>query len=111
YFLCITHMPTFVAGTMGSTSCPIVAGAPRVMRAAFTKEVDFFARAGLEYVDAAATLNEPNYFARQMFECWGPRLGITEDENDHAVREAFKALRLFDNEMDRRGMELLEKLE
>jgi activator of 2-hydroxyglutaryl-CoA dehydratase/predicted nucleotide-binding protein (sugar kinase/HSP70/actin superfamily) len=111
YFPCITHMPTFVAGTQDSTSCPIVSGAPKVMRAAFTKEVDFFKRAGIEYVDDAATLNEPHYFARQMFECWGPRLGITEDENDHAVREGFKALRLFDEEMERRGLELLEKLE
>jgi predicted nucleotide-binding protein (sugar kinase/HSP70/actin superfamily) len=111
FFPCITHMPTFVAGTMDSTSCPIVAGAPKVMRAAFTKEVDFFAKNAIEYVDAAATLNEPTYFARQMFEAWGPRLGITEDENDHACREGWKALRLFDEEMERRGLELLEKLE
>ncbi|MBI3856868.1 MAG: CoA activase, partial [Planctomycetes bacterium] len=111
FFPCITHMPTFVVGTQDSTSCPIVSGAPKVMKAAFTKEVDFFARAGIEYVDAAATLNEPNYFARQMFETWGPRLGVTEDESDHAVREGFKALRLFDQEMERRGQELLEKLE
>ena len=104
-------MPTFVAGTLDSTSCPIVAGAPKVMRAAFTKEVDFFARAGIEYVDDAVTLHEPNYFARQMFETWGPRLGITEDESDHACREGFKALRLFDEEMERRGLELLEQLE
>jgi len=111
YFPCITHMPTFVAGVQDSTSCPIVAGAPKVMRAAFTKEVDFFARAGLEYVDAAATLNEPHYFARQMFETWGARLGVTEDESDHAVREAWTAMRLFDEEMEKRGLELLETLE
>ncbi|MFH0344720.1 MAG: BadF/BadG/BcrA/BcrD ATPase family protein [Chromatiales bacterium] len=111
FFPCITHMPTFVAGTMDSTSCPIVAGAPKVMRAAFTKEVDFFARAGIEYVDSAVTLLEPHYFARQMFETWGPRLGVTEDESDHACCEGFKALRLFDEEMERRGLELLEKLE
>jgi len=111
FFPCITHMPTFVAGTQDSTSCPIVAGAPKVMRAAFTKEVDFFERAGVEYVDTAVTLQEPHYFARQMFETWGPRLGVTEDESDHAVREGLKALRLFDEEMERRGMELLEKLE
>jgi predicted nucleotide-binding protein (sugar kinase/HSP70/actin superfamily)/activator of 2-hydroxyglutaryl-CoA dehydratase len=111
FFPCITHMPTFVAGTQDSTSCPIVAGAPKVMRAAFTKEVDFFARAGVEYVDAAVTLQEPHYFARQMFETWGERLGVTEDESDHACRQAFKALRLFDEEMQRRGMEVLERLE
>ncbi len=111
FFPCITHMPTFVAGTQDSTSCPIVAGAPKVMRAAFTKEIDFFAKNGIEYVDPAATLNEPTYFARQMFETWGPRLGITEDESDHACREGWKALRLFDEEMERRGLELLERLE
>ena len=111
FFPCITHMPTFVAGTQDSTSCPIVAGAPKVMRAAFTKEIDFFARAGIEYVDDAVTLQEHHYFARQMFETWGPRLGVTEDESDHACREGMKALRLFDEEMERRGLELLEKLE
>jgi activator of 2-hydroxyglutaryl-CoA dehydratase/predicted nucleotide-binding protein (sugar kinase/HSP70/actin superfamily) len=111
FFPCITHMPTFVAGTQDSTSCPIVAGAPKVMRAAFTKEVDFFARAGIEYVDDAVTLQEPHYFARQMFETWGRRLGITEDESDHACREGMEALRVFDREMERRGLELLEKLE
>jgi len=111
YFPCITHMPTFVVGTQDSTSCPIVAGAPKVMRAAFTKEVDFFARAGVEYVDEAVTLQEAHYFARQMFETWGERLGVTEDESDHACREGMKALRLFDEEMERRGMEVLDKLE
>jgi predicted nucleotide-binding protein (sugar kinase/HSP70/actin superfamily) len=111
FFPCITHMPTFVAGTQDSTSCPIVAGVPKVMRAAFTKEVDFFAKHGIEYVDPAATLNEPTYFARQMFETWGPRLSITEDESDHACREGWKALRLFDEEMERRGLEILERLE
>jgi predicted nucleotide-binding protein (sugar kinase/HSP70/actin superfamily) len=73
--------------------------------------VDFFARAGIEYVDDAVTLQEPHYFARQMFETWGQRLGITEDESDHACREGMKALRVFDDEMQRRGLELLEQLE
>jgi len=100
-----------VAGTQDSTSCPIVAGAPKVMRAAFTKEIDFFARAGVEYVDDAVTLLEPQYFARQMFETWGTRLGVTEDESDHASREGLRALRLFDEEMERRGMDILERLE
>jgi activator of 2-hydroxyglutaryl-CoA dehydratase/predicted nucleotide-binding protein (sugar kinase/HSP70/actin superfamily) len=111
FFPCLTHLPTFVESAMESTACPIVSGAPKVMRAAFTKEIDFFAREGVEYVDPAFTLTEPNYFARQMFGAWGDRLGITEDENDHACREGFRALRLFDEEMQRRGLEVLEKLE
>jgi predicted nucleotide-binding protein (sugar kinase/HSP70/actin superfamily) len=46
-----------------------------------------------------------------MFETWGDRLGITEDESDHACQQGFGALRAFDGEMERRGMEILEKLE
>ena len=111
FFPCMTHMPTFVTGVEDSTSCPIVSGSPKVIRAAFTKEVDFFAKNNIEYVDAAFTLTERNYFAKQMYETWGERLGITQDENDHACRQGFDALRAFDAEMERRGMEILEKLE
>lgn len=79
FFPCLTHMPTFVNGVEDSTSCPIVYGAPKVIRAAFTKETDFFAKNNIEYVDAAFTLTERNYFAKTMLETWGERLGITED--------------------------------
>ncbi len=67
--------------------------------------------AGIEYVDDAVTLAEPNYFARQMFEMWGERLGITEDENDWACREGFAALRALDEDLEQRGLEILQQLE
>jgi predicted nucleotide-binding protein (sugar kinase/HSP70/actin superfamily) len=111
FFPCITHVPSFVVNTMDNTSCPIVAGAPNVVRAAFTKETDFFAAKGIAYVDGAVTLAEPHYFARQMFEMWGERLGITEDENDWACREGFAALRALDEDLERRGLEILQQLE
>jgi predicted nucleotide-binding protein (sugar kinase/HSP70/actin superfamily) len=111
FFPCITHVPSFVINTMDNASCPIVAGAPKVMRAAFTKETDFFAAQGAEYIDGAVTLAEPNYFAKQMFEMWGERLGITQDENDWACREGFAALRSLDEDLERRGLEILQQLE
>ncbi len=111
FFPCITHLPTFVSGVMESTACPIVAGAPKVVRASFTKDVDFFARAGVEYVDAAVTLTEPNYFKKQMFETWGGRLRITRDECDFACDQGFEALRRFDEEMQRKGAEIINQLE
>ena len=111
FFPCITHLPTFVSGVMESTSCPIVAGSPKVMRASFTKDVDFFARAGVEYLDPAVTLTEPNYFKKQMFETWGERLRITRDECDFACDQGFEALRHFDEEMQRKGEEVLAALE
>jgi activator of 2-hydroxyglutaryl-CoA dehydratase/predicted nucleotide-binding protein (sugar kinase/HSP70/actin superfamily) len=111
FFPGITHLPTFVAPVMDSASCPIVAGTPNVMKAAFTKEQDFFATKGIDYVDGAVTLEEPTYFKRQMFEMWGHRLGITEDESNFAIDEGWEALKQTNLELERRGLEVLEKVE
>jgi len=42
FFPSITHIPTFVESVQDTACCPIVAGTPKVIRAAFTKEQDFF---------------------------------------------------------------------
>jgi len=111
FFPILTHVNSFVSDTMDNASCPIVAGAPDVMKAAFTKEVDFFATRGIEYLDPAVSMMEPTLLARRMFETFGPRLGITEDENDHACREAWKALTIFENDVQDKGRAILETVE
>ncbi len=111
FFPVLTHVNNFVADTMDNASCPIVAGAPEVMKAAFTKEVDFFATRGIEFLDPALSFVEPTLMARRMFEMFGPRLGITEDENDHACREAWAALREFDRDVEEKGRAILETVE
>lgn len=111
FFPILTHVTNFVADTMDNASCPIVAGAPDVMKAAFTKEVDFFATRGIEFLDPALSFVEPNLMAHRLFETWGSRLGITEDENDHACREAWRALTIFENDVQEKGRAILETIE
>jgi predicted nucleotide-binding protein (sugar kinase/HSP70/actin superfamily) len=111
FFPILTHVPSFGEKVMDKTSCPIVAGVPDVMKAAFTKEVDFFAQRGIEYLDPALTFSEMHLTARRMFETWGPRLGITEDENDHAHREGMKALAAFEADLQHKGRAILETVE
>lgn len=111
FFPVLTHVPSFVADTMDDASCPIVAGTPNVMKAAFTKEVDFFAQRGIEYVDPALSFSEPTLLARRMFQVWGPRLGVTEDESDHACRQALAALRAFEVDLQAKGLAILETVE
>ena len=96
---------------MDNASCPIVAGAPEVMKAAFTKEVDFFATRGIEYLDPALSFEEPTLTERRMLETFGPRLGVTEDENAHACREAWKALAALDLDVQDKGRAILETVE
>jgi predicted nucleotide-binding protein (sugar kinase/HSP70/actin superfamily) len=111
FFPILTHVSNFVADTMDNASCPIVAGAPDVMKAAFTKEVDFFAERGIEFLDPAISFMEPNLMAKRLFETFGPRLGITEDENDHACREAWRAQTIFENDLQDKGRAILETVE
>lgn len=111
YFPSITHIPTFVEKTMDNTSCPIVAGTPNVIKAAFTKEVDFFAQRNIVYVDDAVTMNEPELLKQQMFKSWCDKLGITTDENDFAVEQGWKALDYFTRDLEEKGQLIIEQLE
>jgi len=111
FFPCITHLPGPMTGVKDVAACPIVSGTPEVMKAAFTKEIDFFADRGIEYLCPAVTLNEPNLLKRQLFQTFGERLEITEDESDFAVDQAFEALRELDRRMEAQGKELLERAE
>ena len=107
FFPAITHVPTFIVNQMDTASCPVVSGTPKVIRAAFTKETDFFAERGISYLDTAITLNEPLMCKKQMFAEWGPLLGLTEDESDFAIDQAFKALDAYEAEMQKKGKEIL----
>jgi activator of 2-hydroxyglutaryl-CoA dehydratase/predicted nucleotide-binding protein (sugar kinase/HSP70/actin superfamily) len=111
FFPTLTHVPSFVKKAMDYTSCPIVAGAPNVLKAAFTKETDFFAQRGITYLDPACSMIEPTLLRRQLFQAFGPHLGMTEDENDFACDEAWGALRKLDVEMEAKGKAILEQVE
>lgn len=111
WFPGITAMPTFVSHVQGSAACPIVAGSSAVAAAAFTKEKDFFAAAGVEYIYDPVNFEIRNLTREQLFKTWGKRLGVTRDENDWAVLQGWEAMRLCENELQRRGLELLTKAE
>src|SRR6202000_974686 len=96
FFPCVTHVPPGLNKVMDTASCPIVAGAPEVMKAAFTKETDFFATRGIEYLDPAMTFTEPTLLKKQLFDVVGAALNVSEDENDFAVDQAWKAFNKLD---------------
>ena len=111
FFPSITHIPTFVEGVMDTACCPIVAGTPKVIQAAFTKEQDYFAQRGIHYLDTAVSLNEPLLLKRKMFEAFAEHLQVTEDENNFAVDQAYQALEHFDQHMQDKGRQILEAIE
>jgi activator of 2-hydroxyglutaryl-CoA dehydratase/predicted nucleotide-binding protein (sugar kinase/HSP70/actin superfamily) len=111
FFPILTNVPNFMVGTLDNVACPIVAGCPEVLKASFTKETDFFAARGINYLDPACNMSERTLLARQLFECFGPVLSVTEDESDFACAQAWKALDAFDADLQQKGRAILEQVE
>jgi activator of 2-hydroxyglutaryl-CoA dehydratase/predicted nucleotide-binding protein (sugar kinase/HSP70/actin superfamily) len=111
FFPILTHVPSFVSHALDAASCPIVAGTPDVMKAAFTKEQDYFKTRGITYLDPSLSFSEPVRLTQRMFEEWRDLLQITEDENNFACKEAFAALERFDRDVQEQGRKLLRDVE
>jgi predicted CoA-substrate-specific enzyme activase len=108
FFPILTHVDSFLKHVVDTACCPIVSGAPEVMKAAFTKENDFFAERGITYLNPAMTLNEPTLFKKQMFEAFQEILDITEDESDFAIDQAWRVQRFLDKDLQTKGQELID---
>ncbi|MEM9730005.1 MAG: BadF/BadG/BcrA/BcrD ATPase family protein, partial [Myxococcota bacterium] len=111
FFPILTHVPSFVTDAVDYASCPIVAGTPDVMKAAFTKEQDYFGNRGITYMAPAFSFAEPTLLKRDMFEAFRDVLEVTEDESDFAVAEALAALDRFDQDLQHKGKAILDQVE
>ena len=109
WFPAVTELPGYVKHTMGQTSCPIVSGTPKVVYSAFTKEKDLFKEKGLVYVDDALNFSNKDLLKKQLFSIWKEKLRITEDENNWACEQAWKALDQNDQEIMSEGYTVLEE--
>ncbi|MGB5810102.1 MAG: BadF/BadG/BcrA/BcrD ATPase family protein [Polyangiales bacterium] len=111
FFPILTHVPSFVTDAVDYASCPIVAGTPDVMKAAFTKEQDYFATRGITYMAPAFSFSEPTLLKRAMYEAFADQLEITEDESDFATAEGLAALDRFDQDLQSKGKAILDQVE
>jgi predicted nucleotide-binding protein (sugar kinase/HSP70/actin superfamily) len=95
----------------GTNACPTVTATPNAVKAAFTKEGDLFKENGIEYLDPIINLADRKLFGLQMFRAWEPVLGLSEEENERAIEEGFKAQEAFDGSIRKRARETLDALE
>jgi predicted nucleotide-binding protein (sugar kinase/HSP70/actin superfamily) len=92
-------------------ACPTVTATSEAAKAAFTKESDMFRDNGIEYINTYLYMTEPKLCAKQMFDEWGPKLGLSKEENDKAVDEAYKALNRYNKSMMKKARKALDDLE
>jgi predicted CoA-substrate-specific enzyme activase len=88
FFPILVNLPSHVSDGIDAMVCPSAQATPEVIKAAFNRERDEFAAAGVEFVTPVFNMNEPVLFARQMAKVWGRRLGITRRENEAAMAAA-----------------------
>jgi len=105
----VLHSP--LINVRASNACPTAALTPEVVKAAFTKETDTFAEHGVVYLDPVVDFSDRPLFARQMFECWGPILGLSEDENWRAIDAGYRAFDECWREIRARARAVLDQLE
>jgi predicted CoA-substrate-specific enzyme activase len=97
--------------TRACNACPTVAVTPETVRAAYTKEIDVFARNGIRYLHPLVNLSDRKLFARQMFRCWAPLLGLSEEENERAAGAGYAAWQEYESAIRKRAREALDLLE
>jgi len=105
----VLHSP--LVNLTGINACPTVTATPETVKAAYTKENDVFAEAGVAYVSPVLNFTDRKLLAYQMFQAWEPILGVSRDENERAIEAGFKALEDYEKGIRRKAREVLDQLE
>lgn len=111
FFPVIDDLPSDLACTAGSRSCPTVAATPEAVKAAFTKEGDVFREKGVVYLDTFVNLADRKMFERQMYEQFRDILGLSPEENARAVERGYQCLTSFYQKLRQQARQVLEQLE
>jgi len=91
FFPMVDVLQSPLVNARASNACPTAALTPEVVKAAFTKEADAFAAAGVVYLNPIVDFSDRRMLARQLFQCWAPILGLSEEENVRAVEAGYSA--------------------
>ncbi len=103
------HQP--MKNCSGANACPTVTATPNAVKAAFTKESDVFKENGIQYLDPILNVDDRRLLGLQMYQTWGPILGLSEEENQRALEAGFKAFEDYDLDLRKRSREVLDSLE
>jgi predicted CoA-substrate-specific enzyme activase len=110
FFPMVDCLPPALSGTVDSRTCPTVATTPEATKAAFIKERDLFKEQGITFLHTFLNLSEPALTERQIFEDFKDILGLSKSENHRAVQMAYKALNRYNDELRRKGREVIDRL-
>jgi predicted CoA-substrate-specific enzyme activase len=106
----ITHLESVVRNVSGNNACVIQMGTPEVVHAVFTKDRDIFADNRVEYWKPIVNMERRSEAKDMLLEYFAERMGLTEEENDWAVKRGFEALEAYMSNLREEGRRLLNTL-
>ncbi len=111
FFPMLLDLPSEIREAVASSSCPTVAATPEVVKAAFTKEEDLFAKHGIRFLAPHLNMGEPALFEQQMYLFSSGLFGLSRRGNRDAMEAGFKALEDYTIGLRRKGREVLQRIE
>jgi predicted nucleotide-binding protein (sugar kinase/HSP70/actin superfamily) len=110
FFPVLTHAVTAVAGCADTASCPVVAGTPMVVRAAFGADAAGVLPDGTRLCTPTIVLTRPDLLREQLFAAMTSFVpALTPAEHADAIAEARGAQRAFEQTLERAGAEAIAR--
>jgi activator of 2-hydroxyglutaryl-CoA dehydratase/predicted nucleotide-binding protein (sugar kinase/HSP70/actin superfamily) len=108
FFPMIECFESPLTGVRGSTACTIETATPEVVEASFTKEENYFEKAGVQYWKPLVNLERRRECASSLHAYLAPRLGVSRREVDLAVDLGFAALDQYTARLQTWGREVID---
>jgi predicted CoA-substrate-specific enzyme activase len=111
FFPMFDVLTTPLEGCVGSCACPSGSATPEAVKAAFSRRVDWFREARVQYINPVLDLADRDLFKYQMFSCWKELLHLDWQENLRAVDIAFATWETFEAKFRQEARCTLNELE
>jgi predicted CoA-substrate-specific enzyme activase len=111
FFPMFDVLATPLDGCSGSSACPSGSATPEAIKAAFSRSVNWFDEAGVQYINPLLDMLDRELFKYQMFSCWKDLLHLDWHENSRAVDIAFTAWNGFEVRLRQQARHTLDDLE
>jgi predicted CoA-substrate-specific enzyme activase len=111
FFPMFDVLTTPLDGCSGSSACPSGSATPEAIKAAFSRTMNWFEKAGVRYLNPLLDMADRDLFKYQMLSCWKDLLHLDWQENSRAADIACAAWSGFETRLRQQARRTLDDLE
>jgi predicted CoA-substrate-specific enzyme activase len=111
FFPMFDVLTTPLESCVGSCACPSGSATPEAVKATFSRTVNWFREARVQYINPVLDLADRDLFKYQMFSCWKELLHLDWQESSCAVDIAYATWEAFEGKFRQQTRITLNELE